>query len=165
MIQIAYADAAAATTTGGMGSTILMIVLMIAIFYFLMIRPENKRKKQAEEMRSSLKKGDWLTTIGGVYGRVVAITDRTVVIETSEDRVRVEFLKSAIGQVGTLDEQAAAQQRPAKKAKKEEAAEETPAVEEKTSDEVTEAPAEADKPTPSNTDREERCPKGGALLR
>lgn len=102
MIQIAYADAAAATTSGGMGSTILMIVLMIAIFYFLMIRPENKRKKQAEEMRSSLKKGDWLTTIGGVYGRVVAITDRTVVIETSEDRVRVEFLKSAIGQVGTL---------------------------------------------------------------
>ena len=121
MIQIAYADAAAATTSGGMGSTILMIVLMIAIFYFLMIRPENKRKKQAEEMRSSLKKGDWLTTIGGVYGRVVAITDRTVVIETSEDRVRVEFLKSAIGQVGTLDEQAAAMQRGGKKAKKEEA--------------------------------------------
>ena len=121
MIQIAYADAAATSTSGGMGSTILMIVLMIAIFYFLMIRPENKRKKQAEEMRSSLKKGDWLTTIGGVYGRVVAITDRTVVIETSEDRVRVEFLKSAIGQVGTLDEQAAAMQRGGKKAKKEEA--------------------------------------------
>lgn len=59
-------------------------------------------------MRSSLKKGDWITTIGGVYGRVVTITDRTVVIETSEDRVRVEFLKSAIGSVGTLDEQAAA---------------------------------------------------------
>ena len=144
MIQIAYADTAAATTaaSGGMGSTILMIVLMIAIFYFLMIRPENKRKKQAEEMRNSLKKGDWLTTIGGVYGRVVAITDRTVVIETSEDRVRVEFLKSAIGQVGTLDEQAAAQQRPAKKAKKEEAAEETPAVEEKTSEEPVETTAE-----------------------
>ena len=122
MIQIAYADTAATTTaaSGGMGSTILMIVLMIAIFYFLMIRPENKRKKQAEEMRNSLKKGDWLTTIGGVYGRVVAITDRTVVIETSEDRVRVEFLKSAIGQVGTLDEQAAAMQRGGKKAKKDE---------------------------------------------
>lgn len=75
-------------------------------------------------MRNSLKKGDWLTTIGGVYGRVVSITDRTVVIETSEDRVRVEFLKSAIGQVGTLDEQAAAQQRPAKKDKKADKAEE-----------------------------------------
>lgn len=134
MIQIAYASANGTATTGGMGSTVLMIVLMIAIFYFLMIRPENKRKKQAEEMRNSLKKGDWLTTIGGVYGRVVAITDRTVVIETSEDRVRVEFLKSAIGQVGTLDEQAAAQQRPAKKDKK--AAEEAPTVEEKTSEET-----------------------------
>ena len=145
MIQIAYADAAATTASGGMGSTIVMVVLMIAIFYFLMIRPENKRKKQAEEMRNSLKKGDWLTTIGGVYGRVVAITDRTVVIETSEDRVRVEFLKSAIGQVGTLDEQAAAQQRPvSKKSKKGEAAEETPTVEEKVSEEVAEAPVEVE---------------------
>ena len=138
MIQIAYATASGSTAaTGGMGSTVLMIVLMIAIFYFLMIRPENKRKKQAEEMRSSLKKGDWLTTIGGVYGRVVSITDRTVVIETSEDRVRVEFLKSAIGQVGTLDEQAAAQQRPAKKDKK---------AEEK----AVEAPAETPAETESN---------------
>ena len=129
MFDIAYAASTTGTTSGtGMGSTVLMIVLMIAIFYFLMIRPENKRKKQAEEMRSSLKKGDWLTTIGGVYGRVVSITDSTVVIETSEDRVRVEFLKSAIGQVGTLDEQAAAQQRPAKKDKKAvEAPAETPA--------------------------------------
>ena len=125
MFDIAYAASTTGTTSGtGMGSTIMMIVLMIAIFYFLMIRPENKRKKQAEEMRNSLKKGDWLTTIGGVYGRVVSITDRTVVIETSEDRVRVEFLKSAIGQVGTLDEQAAAQQRPAKKDKKADKAEE-----------------------------------------
>ena len=125
MFEIAYAASTGTTpATGGMGSTVLMIVLMIAIFYFLMIRPENKRKKQAEEMRNSLKKGDWLTTIGGVYGRVVSITDRTVVIETSEDRVRVEFLKSAIGQVGTLDEQAAAQQRPAKKDKKADKAEE-----------------------------------------
>ena len=125
MFDIAYSSTTGTTGAGtGMGSTIMMIVLMIAIFYFLMIRPENKRKKQAEEMRNSLKKGDWLTTIGGVYGRVVGITDRTVVIETSEDRVRVEFLKSAIGQVGTLDEQAAAQQRPAKKDKKADKAEE-----------------------------------------
>lgn len=119
LITTAYAESGTSTTAGGGMSSILMIVVMLAIFYFLLIRPENKRKKQAEEMRSSLKKGDWLTTIGGVYGRVVSITDRTVVIETSEDRVRIEFLKSAIGQVGTLDEQAAAMQRGGKKAKKE----------------------------------------------
>ena len=115
------------TTSAGMGSTVIMLVLMIAIFYFMLIRPESKRKKQAEEMRSSLQKGDWLTTIGGVYGRVVAITDRTVVIETSEDRVRIEFLKSAIGSVGTLDEQAAAAQRGSRKSKKAEKPVETPA--------------------------------------
>lgn len=128
MFDIAYASTTGTTGAGtGMGSTIMMIVLMIAIFYFLMIRPENKRKKQAEEMRNSLKKGDWLTTIGGVYGRIVAITDRTVVIETSEDRVRIEFLKSAIGSVGTLDEQAAAAQRGSRKSKKAEKPAETPA--------------------------------------
>ena len=143
MFDIAYAATASGTASGaGMGSTIMMIVLMIAIFYFLMIRPENKRKKQAEEMRSAPKKGDWLTTIGGVYGRVVAITDRTVVIETSEDRVRVEFLKSAIGQVGTLDQQAAAQQRPAKKDKKA-AEEKVEKVEEKPAE--TETESESDK--------------------
>ena len=127
LITTAYAESGTSTTAGGGMSSILMIVVMLAIFYFLLIRPENKRKKQAEEMRSSLKKGDWLTTIGGVYGRVVAITDRTVVIETSEDRVRIEFLKSAIGSVGTLDEQAAAAQRGSRKSKKAEKPAETPA--------------------------------------
>lgn len=132
LIDTAYAAAAAAGgQKNNMMSTILMIVVMLAIFYFLLIRPENKRKKQAEEMRSALKKGDWLTTIGGVYGRVVAITDRTVVIETSEDRVRIEFLKSAIGSVGTLDEQAAAQQRGAKKPAKQDEAVEEEVIEEK----------------------------------
>jgi preprotein translocase subunit YajC len=116
-----YTNFAVATAAGGgLSSTLIMVVIMVAIFYFMLIRPENKRKKEAENMRNSLKKGDWITTIGGVYGRVVAITDRTVVIETSEDRVRVEFLKSAIGNVGTLDDQAAAAQRPGRKAAREE---------------------------------------------
>ena len=140
LITTAYATSGSTAAAGGGMSSILMIVVMIAIFYFLLIRPENKRKKQAEEMRSSLKKGDWLTTIGGVYGRIVSITDRTVVIETSEDRVRIEFLKSAIGQVGTLDEQAAAMQRGGKTAKKEEAPAEVEAP--KTEESVEETVAE-----------------------
>lgn len=109
MITIAYAASGAAQ--GGVGSSpLIMIVIMIAIFYFIIIRPENKRKKETENMRNTLKKGDWLTTIGGVYGRVVTITDKTVVIETSEDRVRLEFVKGAIGTVGSLEQQEAAQQ-------------------------------------------------------
>ena len=44
--------------SAGMGSTLIMLVLMIAIFYFMLIRPENKRKKEAEQMRNAVKKGD-----------------------------------------------------------------------------------------------------------
>ena len=46
------------TTSAGMGSTVIMLVLMIAIFYFMLIRPENKKKKEAEQMRGAVKKGD-----------------------------------------------------------------------------------------------------------
>ena len=66
-------------------STILMLVVLFALMYFLMIRPENKRKKQAQEMRDSLKKGDVITTIGGVVGVVCAVKDDKIVIETSAD--------------------------------------------------------------------------------
>ena len=93
--------AASGNTTASLLTTLLPFVVLIVVFYFLLIRPENKKKKQAEEMRNSRKKGDWLTTIGGVYGRVVAITDRTVVIETSEDRVRIQFTRWAISTKGT----------------------------------------------------------------
>ena len=139
LIETAFAASTTGAGEGAVpgllgGSPFIMIIAMIAIFYFMLIRPENKRKKEAEQMRSALKKGDWLTTIGGLYGKVVAITDRTVVLETSEDRVRVEFLKSAIGSVGTLDEQeAAAQRKP--KAKKGAAAEEPVAEENKAAEE------------------------------
>ena len=50
--------------------SIILLVAMIAVFYFLIIRPENKRKKQAENMRNSLKKGERITTIGGLVGRL-----------------------------------------------------------------------------------------------
>ena len=132
MIQFAYAtDGTTAAGAGNMTSTIIMIVVMIAIFYFLLIRPENKRKKQAEEMRNSLKKGDWLTTIGGIYGRVVSITDRTVVIETSEDRVRMELTKWAVSTTGV---QSSGEEKSSKEEKKED--------EVKKTEEIPEAPAE-----------------------
>ena len=72
-------------------SSILMLVLMVAVFYFLLIRPENKRKKEAENMRAKLKVGDMITTIGGIVGKVVSIKDDKFVIETGADQVRLEF--------------------------------------------------------------------------
>lgn len=80
---------------------IIMIVAMLAIMYFMLIRPENKKKKAAEEMRSSLKVGDEITTIGGIVGTVCAVKEKTVVLETGADRVRVEFTKWAISSKGT----------------------------------------------------------------
>ncbi len=82
--------------TAGFGSLLLPVVVMLAMLYFMMIRPENKRKKQAEEMRNSLKKGDQITTIGGIVGRIVQVTDNNIIIETSDDRVRMELTKWAV---------------------------------------------------------------------
>ena len=80
---------------------IIMIVVMLAIMYFMLIRPENKKKKAAEEMRNSLKVGDQITTIGGIVGTICAVKDKTIVIETGADRVRVEFTKWAVSSKGT----------------------------------------------------------------
>ena len=85
------------TATGAMGgSTIIMLVAMLGIFYFMMIRPENKRKKEAEQMRSSLKVGDEIVTIGGIHGKVVDVKDDKFVIESGADRVRIELAKWAL---------------------------------------------------------------------
>lgn len=104
--------------------SLIMIVVMVAIFYFLLIRPENKRKKQAEEMRNSIRKGQRIVTIGGMMGKVVQVNDSSVVFETSEDRVRIEVAKWGIQSTEAM-EQAAAEQKSgglfgAKKAKDEE---------------------------------------------
>lgn len=101
----------------GMGSTIIMLVLMLAIFYFMLIRPENKRKKEAEQMRNSVKKGDQITTIGGIIGTVVDVKENNIVIETSADQVRVEFAKWAISSNETAAEAARAEAKKAQEAK------------------------------------------------
>ena len=91
-----------------MSSTIIMLVLMFAMLYFFMIRPENKRKKEAQNMRDSLSVGDEITTIGGITGTICAVKENTIVVETGADRVRIEFAKWAVSSKGT---QAAAEQK------------------------------------------------------
>lgn len=77
-------------------SWIIMLVLMFAMLYFFMIRPENKRKKEAENLRNSLAVGDEITTIGGMTGTVCAVKENTIVFETGADRVRIEITKWAV---------------------------------------------------------------------
>ncbi len=75
---------------------IIYFAVIIAVFYFFMIRPESKRKKQAEQMRNSLAVGDDITTIGGIVGKIVHLSDDFVTFETGEDRVRMQVAKWAI---------------------------------------------------------------------
>lgn len=78
-----------------------LIVLMLALMYFFMIRPENKRKKEAQQMRDSLAVGDEITSIGGITGTVCAVKENTIVIESGADRVRIELTKWAVSTKGT----------------------------------------------------------------
>ena len=104
------------------------LLMMIVVFYFMLIRPENKRKKEAEQLRNSLKEGDEITTIGGIVGTVVSVKDEKFVIETGADQVRIEFQKWALSSNDTAVAAAKAEQqkrederakaRAAKKAKK-----------------------------------------------
>jgi len=89
-----------------MTSTIIMLVLMFAMLYFFMIRPENKRKKEAQNMRDSLAVGDEITTIGGIIGKIVSIKEETCVIETTHERTKIRILKSAISRVDVKAEDA-----------------------------------------------------------
>ena len=101
------------TTTaapGGLGSTIVMMVAMLGIFYFMLFRPENKRKKGAEQMRSSVRKGD-------IVGTGVDVKENNIVIETSADQVRIEFAKWAISSNETAAENAKAEAKKAQEAK------------------------------------------------
>ena len=100
-----------------MMSTVIMLVVMVAIFYFMLIRPENKRKKEAEQTRNSIKVGDQVTTIGGIVGTVVNVKDDKFVMETSADQVRIEFAKWAISTNDSAAERAKEEAKKAAEAK------------------------------------------------
>jgi preprotein translocase subunit YajC len=73
----------------------LPFILILVVFYFFMIRPQQKRQKEEQALRDSLKKGDNVITIGGAYGKVVAVDDKTVTVQLDVS-VKVKFEKAAI---------------------------------------------------------------------
>ena len=83
--------------------SLLYIVGLFAILYFLMIRPQQQRLKKHQEMIGNIKQDEKVITIGGIYGTIVNIKDKSVILEVA-DKVRVEFLKTAISQVVDQEE-------------------------------------------------------------
>lgn len=69
---------------------------MVGVFYFFMIRPQMKKQKELKKFRENLAQGDKIVTIGGIHGKILEITDTTVLI--SSEGTKIRFEKSAIAQ-------------------------------------------------------------------
>ena len=81
---------------------ILMIVGVFAVFYLLIIRPPRKKQKDTKKMLDAVKKGDKITSIGGVRGTVKNIMENSIIVEVDNKGATLEFSKSAIGSVDTV---------------------------------------------------------------
>lgn len=88
----------AAAGGGNMLVTFLPFIAMFALLYFLLIRPQQKRQKSRNMLLANLKKGDKVTTIGGLHGTILELTDDTVVLRVN-DATKLTFERSAINNV------------------------------------------------------------------
>jgi preprotein translocase subunit YajC len=88
---------------GGNGIMMLLPLLLIPVLYFMMIRPQQKRQRQWQQMLSSIKTGDRITTAGGIRGIILSIKDEVIVIKVAPDGIKMEVAKNAIASVTTQD--------------------------------------------------------------
>ena len=106
----ASADAAAATAEEiprssqiiAMAIQLLPMILIFVVFYFLLIRPQRKKDKETKQMLESLKVGDRICTIGGIYGTIVRIKDDVLTVEVGEQKTQLVFARWAIRNVEQL---------------------------------------------------------------
>ena len=85
VVDAPMAEATAQPAPAGSGSFWIMILAMIAVMYFFMWRPESKRRKQMEDFRKGLKKGDKVITAGGIYGTVKEVHETSLLIEVDSN--------------------------------------------------------------------------------
>lgn len=74
---------------------LLPLLLVFVVFYFFMIRPQMKKQKELTNYRNAIAKGDKIITTGGIYGKVLEVTDSVITIEIAND-VRIRVDKNAI---------------------------------------------------------------------
>ncbi len=83
---------------GGFTSTLIMFALIFVIFYFMILRPQQKRQKERQKLLESIKKGDKVVTASGIHGKIIAVEEKTVLVEIA-DNIKVKIERSAIGTV------------------------------------------------------------------
>ncbi|MBN1154206.1 preprotein translocase subunit YajC [candidate division KSB1 bacterium] len=76
----------------------LPIILIFLIMYFLIFRPQMKRQKEQKKMIESVKKGDKIITIGGIFGTVVGVKDNSVILKVSEN-TKIELARTSIARI------------------------------------------------------------------
>jgi preprotein translocase subunit YajC len=83
---------------GGTGiMNIVMLIGILGVMYFFMIRPQQKKAKEQQAFIDSVKEGDKVVSIGGVHGKIIAVRDKTFVVEIDSAKgVRVVFEKSSV---------------------------------------------------------------------
>ena len=81
------------------------IVVMVAIFYFLLYRPQKKQQSRRRAMLDSLKKGDQVITIGGIYGTIEEIGDKSLKLKIANGVV-IEVVRSSVNANVTQQEAA-----------------------------------------------------------
>ncbi|RJP22831.1 MAG: preprotein translocase subunit YajC [Candidatus Abyssobacteria bacterium SURF_5] len=101
--SLAYAQGNEGGVTSPIGGFLFPLILMFIIFYFLLIRPQSRKQKQHQEMLRNLKKGDKVITSGGLYGVVVKVSEKDVIIEVAE-KVNLRFTLGAIATVREREE-------------------------------------------------------------
>lgn len=71
-----------------------MLVMILVVFYFFMIRPQMKKQKELKKFRENLKVGDKVVTIGGIHGKILEMSESTILVNSEGSKIRFE--KSAI---------------------------------------------------------------------
>lgn len=72
---------------GGLLEQLMPIILIVAVFYFFMIRPQLKKQKEQKQFRENLAKGDKVTTIGGLHGKITDVKENVVMLEVAPNVV------------------------------------------------------------------------------
>ena len=76
-----------------------MLIIMMIVLLLVMIIPQRKRDKKIKDMLASIKVGDRVRTIGGIYGTVTNIKDDIITISVGPDKARLVFARGAIANV------------------------------------------------------------------
>ncbi|WFA09851.1 preprotein translocase subunit YajC [Tissierella sp. Yu-01] len=78
---------------------LLLPIGFLVIFYIFAIRPQKKKEKEITAMRSNLKVGDEVITIGGICGKILRVKEDIIILEVGNTKTRLDVTKWAIGSV------------------------------------------------------------------